>query len=540
MISSGLARLFVVLLFSDVHAFADDSAKLEIDGWPGTLIISSSTTVPDEVSIALKQSLRGDAPLVLISDAAFDPQAKSEIVTAWLSKHDINNVFVVNPKLPQSERWKQTETAIDAATVVWITGGQQSKLAASFHGSGIERALQRLLKRGGTVGGASAGAAIMSKVMISTGSDSPQLTEGWDLLPGAIIDQHFARRVRLVRLQIAVQSHPERFGMGIDDVTAVIIRGREMRVVGQGHVTLLLAKTVYRDAETIQLAADDHADLTQLRRSAKQRASGIDPGEPQFGRPRVESGALVIVGGGSMPEDVVNRFVELAGGETARIVVLPTAVSRNETSRQVPGFLKRAKVESVTVLTQRDDDVTSEEFQSALKSATGIWFGGGRQWNFVDAYEGTEAVELFRDVLRRGGVIGGSSAGATIQGEFLVRGHPLGNAVMMAEGYERGFALLPGTAIDQHFSQRERQPNLLPVIRQHPDLLGIGIDEGTAIVVAGTKVEVIGQHSAHFVSAKQLESIAADQPLPSLNEDAEKLYVSVKSGESADLKQLSP
>ena len=118
--------------------------------------------------------------------------------------------------------------------------------------------------------------------------------------------------------------------------------------------------------------------------------------------------------------------------------------------------------------------------------------------------------EMGADVLRRGGVIGGSSAGATIQGEFLVRGHPLGNTVMMAEGYERGFGFLPGTAIDQHFTQRGRHPDLIPVIQRHPKLLGIGIDESTAIVVTGTKVEVLGQHAAPGVDEGDVEPVRGE------------------------------
>ena len=162
--------------------------------------------------------------------------------------------------------------------------------------------------------------------------------------------------------------------------------------------------------------------------------------------------------------------------------------------------------------------------------------GSGISWMPT---KGQRQLNCFEMCLRRGGVIGGSSAGATIQGEFLVRGHPLGNSVMMAEGYERGFAFLPGMAIDQHFSQRDRLPDLLPVIRRHPKMLGVGIDEGTAIVVTGTRVEVIGQHSAHFVSAKQLMSIPAEQQLPSTADEAAKLYVSIKTGESGDLKALT-
>jgi cyanophycinase len=538
--ASVLLRTMVMVFIGAGIAAGEDRSVPTADGWPGTLIIVGGGSIPEDVPNALKESLHGEGSLVLIAEAASDPKETAESSTKWLAESGISNVIVGDPSLAESERGKMMAAAIDAASAVWICGGQQSRLATIFAESGVEGALQRLLQRGGTIGGTSAGAAIMSKVMIASGKEQPEMSEGWDLLQGAIVDQHFTNRNRLARLQIAVGMHAECFGVGIDEGTAVFIQGRHLRVTGLNTVSVVLAKTDYRDAEVLRLAAGEAADLTQLRRAARQRASRVDPGEPQYGGPEVQSGSLVIVGGGAMTEDVVERFLELAGGESANIVVLPTAVSREETSDQAPGFLKKEGAAKITVLPHRGpDEVANEEFRSTLKSATGIWFGGGRQWNFVDAYEGTEAVELFRDVLRRGGVIGGSSAGATIQGEFLVRGHPLGNTVMMAEGYERGFAFLPGMAIDQHFSQRDRLPDLLPVIRRHPKMLGVGIDEGTAIVVTGTRVEVIGQHSAHFVSAKQLTSIPAEQELPSTADEAAKLYVSIKTGESGDLKALT-
>lgn len=537
--NSHLLRIAVAFLLCARLASSAEGALSLIDGWPGLLILSGGKAIPDEAAAALKDAIQDGGSLVLITEATSDPitVAKS---TTWLQKHEFSDYVTIDSALSEDERRLGTIAAIDEAAAVWIGGGQQAKLAKSFGDGSVESALQRLLLRGGTVGGISAGSAMMSKVMMESGTDEPNLANGWDLLPGAIVDQHFTERDRVTRLQIAVDRHPECFGMGIDEMTTVFVKGREIRIVGKGSVSILLAKSKHRDAEVQRLIAGDSADLTQLHRAARQRTLQIDPGEPRYGSPDVHSGSVVIVGGGAMPEDVVARFVQLAGGETANIVVLPTAVSREETSRQVPGFLRKEKLASVTVLTQRGpDEVATEEFRTALKSATGIWFGGGRQWNFVDSYEGTEAVELFRDVLRRGGVIGGSSAGATIQAEFLVRGHPLGNTVMMAEGYERGFAFLPGTAIDQHFSQRNRQPDLLPVIRRHPKMLGIGIDEGTAIVVKGTTVEVIGQHSAHFVSAKQLAKISSDQMLPTNAEEAAKLYVSVKTGESLDLQTIA-
>ena len=166
-------------------------------------------------------------------------------------------------------------------------------------------------------------------------------------------------------------------------------------------------------------------------------------------------------------------------------------------------FLERAGCKHVVTLSATTlAEVSAPEFLATLKEARGVWFGGGRQWRFVDAYADTPALEAFRDVLRRGGVIGGSSAGATIQGEYLVRGSPQGNAEMMAEGYERGFGFLPGTAIDQHFTQRKRQADLLSVMSAYPQLLGIGLDEATAIIVTGSQAEVMGKHRAHFYNAR--------------------------------------
>ncbi|MBI2477670.1 MAG: cyanophycinase, partial [Planctomycetia bacterium] len=81
--------------------------------------------------------------------------------------------------------------------------------------------------------------------------------------------------------------------------------------------------------------------------------------------------------------------------------------------------------------------------------------------------------------------------------EFLARGSPLGNANIVAEGYERGFNFLPGVAIDQHFTQRDRAPDMTKLVERYPQLLGIGVDESTAIVVRGTSLAVIGKHQAH-------------------------------------------
>lgn len=517
---------------------ADDASGLTMDvtGWPGTVAAVGGGDLPEPLLPLIRRATGENGVVAILATASESPTQAAAAAEAWLRSAGCKNVLTDAAMADLADRTAFVEQ-LRTTSAVWICGGQQSRLAEAWQGTAIESELRGVLQRGGFVGGTSAGAAILSRVMIAAGRDQPQLSNGWDLIPGIIVDQHLSERGRLVRLEIAVRQHPTLAGLGVDEGTAAVIEGRRLSVVGAAAVTVVLPPCSYRNDNIIRIPAGQSTDLTQFRRAARQRASGTDPGKTTATTAEASSGSLVIVGGGAMPRDVVQRFVELAGGPSGHVVVLPTAVPPEQTDRRVPGFLAQAGLRKVTVLDQRGNLADSPAFAETLSDATGIWFGGGRQWHFVDAYEGTQAIALFKGVLARGGVIGGSSAGATIQGEFLVRGSPLVNTVMMAEGYERGFAFLPGTAIDQHFSQRGRQPDLLPVISQHSQLLGIGLDEGTAIVVRGRRAEVAGLHSAHFVNAARLKELKGET-LPTTAAEAATLYVSVPTGGAIDLATL--
>jgi cyanophycinase len=146
----------------------------------------------------------------------------------------------------------------------------------------------------------------------------------------------------------------------------------------------------------------------------------------------------------------------------------------------------------VTLLHTRDRaEADSDAFARVLDNADGVWISGGRQWRLADAYLGTRTQEALARLLDRGGVIGGSSAGATIQGSFLARGDTSDNHVMMGS-HREGFGFLKNTAVDQHLLQRNRHFDLIEVIEAHPHLLGIGIDEDTAIIVRGDAFIVVG------------------------------------------------
>lgn len=208
-----------------------------------------------------------------------------------------------------------------------------------------------------------------------------------------------------------------------------------------------------------------------------------------------ERGALVVVGGGRIGPEVLNRFFELAGGKDVPIVVIPTAGEDSTYTQTCTclNVLRNAGATNLTVLHTKDPkEADTESFVAPLLKARAVWFPGGRQWRLADSYLGTRTERELRAVLERGGVIGGTSAGASIQASYLVRGAPEGNTIMMAPGHEKGFGYLRDVAVDQHVLARNRLNDLPAVLARYPDLLGIGIDEGTAIIVRQDTAEVIG------------------------------------------------
>ena len=209
-----------------------------------------------------------------------------------------------------------------------------------------------------------------------------------------------------------------------------------------------------------------------------------------------ENGSLVLVGGAMKSDSIISRFIVLAGGLNAAIVVIPTASgmkSYNENSG-FAGRLRKLGATNVSVLHTNDKKVAdSDSFVKPLLKASAVWFGGGRQWRLVDSYKNTLTEKLIGKVLERGGVVGGSSAGATIQGSYLARGDTKNNQIMMGD-HEEGFNYLKNVAIDQHVLARNRHFDMFEILKNRPDLLGIGIDENTAIVVQGNQFEVIGEN----------------------------------------------
>jgi cyanophycinase len=231
---------------------------------------------------------------------------------------------------------------------------------------------------------------------------------------------------------------------------------------------------------------------------------GLAAQSPKVGPPR---GTVIVVGGGSMGPEIYSRFIAAAGGPDALIIDVPTAGGDSVYGQNAPGTRgwRQAGAKNIYVLHTKDKKLAdSDSFAAILKKAGGVWFEGGRQFHLVNSYAGTKTEQGFHDVLARGGVVGGSSAGASILGDFLVRGAPSNdNFIMDHPQYEKGFAFLRNTGIDQHVVARERLPDLADsIIPKYPDLLGISEDEGTAWVVQGDTATIVGRNKAFVYNGK--------------------------------------
>ncbi|MEM7414680.1 MAG: cyanophycinase [Gemmatimonadota bacterium] len=226
-------------------------------------------------------------------------------------------------------------------------------------------------------------------------------------------------------------------------------------------------------------------------------------------------GAIVAAGGGDLDPQIYARFVELAGGADARIVLIPTAGTEygGHDGWTAIEELKAVGVEQLEVLHTRSSSVANmDAFAAPLENATGVWFSGGHQWRLVDVYLNTVTHRKLEAVLARGGVIGGNSAGASALASFLLRGGEHNGEIVATERAE-GFGFLQGVAVDQHLLERGRENEMFEVLRREPLLLGIGLNEGAAIVVAGDLARVVGGKVAIYDNTDPLTLI----PLTWLN-----------------------
>ena len=452
-------------------------------GIRGTLVLTTSLDA-SSMNEFTKRMDPQDEVLIVVSPEIPQVEVEKVIVAAFQS--GIPRVRIRNWESPFS-RDRETKD-VPRKSHVWFLGEPKDPVDFSDK-------CQEILDHGGSVAlcGRCLGFAFEDY-----GVNASELAKGWSLLPksrlafGAHARSH--SRTKGASSKLLTFHFPERSNL--------VINGRRFYSTNKAAPILSLPASSH-NAQNEYSISSAPADLIAAYRAAQTRRHW--PFSTDTIAPQAKHGTLILAGGGKLSDEIVGRFVELAGGVDSRIIIFPTAAPDPLTANHwmAPRF-ERLGAGQVDVLPQRDrQDVESEAFLQKIDQATAIWFGGGRQWRFVDAYANTKAAGAIRRVLERGGVVGGSSAGASIQAEYLARGNPLGNLEIMSEGYEQGFNFLSGVAVDQHFSQRNRLPQLQQLVRRFPQFLGIGLDESTAIEVTNATAKVLGTGGVFLIRCKE-------------------------------------
>jgi cyanophycinase len=254
-------------------------------------------------------------------------------------------------------------------------------------------------------------------------------------------------------------------------------------------------------------------------------------------------GAIVLHGGGQITADVFERFIDLAGGEEAHIVLVPSAGYRHSDYESEEDF--REQMESrfsawvdlaesgeiasfEFVYTDDADLADNEEFLRPLSRATGVWFSGGDQerlnYRFVGEFPRQTGFQLaLRQVLERGGVVGGTSAGMAALPEIMTlhQNNQADNAPLAAVT-AHGLGLLSGAIVEQHFNTRVgrlerftgllRDTSSLDVLAARDGagarMVGLAVEERAAMVLQGNRVQVLGEAGSHiFLKSKDGRTI---------------------------------
>ena len=279
--------------------------------------------------------------------------------------------------------------------------------------------------------------------------------------------------------------------------------------MGESEVRICYARTDSREPLVESIRAGDEADLGTLSQIAASRLQQPSRTIVENVTPQVMDGTLVIVGGDDVPAEATERFVAAAGGRDAPIAFV--SLDGEETKKADDEFLdelRQAGVKNILrVLVSSRKQADDQQIRELFKSVRGIWLSGARPHKFVDSCLGTVAEQLCHELLRKGGVIGGTAAGGLMQGDVLLKASPAPMKRMLVDGYyDRGFGFLPGVAISQSSERGETLAEMTQLKQEHPHVIGLGIEDSTAMIVRGHELEVVGENQVSvFDSRSQKE-----------------------------------
>lgn len=237
--------------------------------------------------------------------------------------------------------------------------------------------------------------------------------------------------------------------------------------------------------------------------SEQQPDSKQQPEETQ------KAGQLVIIGGAEDKDGdckVLREFVRCAGGAEARIAVMTVATELpREVGDDYIRVFERLGVEDIRIIdTVYREDADNSSYLKTLDKATGVFFTGGDQARITDTLKDTEIHKALHRRYREGMVVGGTSAGASMMSDTMIlEGDAETNPRIEVVELDEGMSFLPEAIVDQHFAQRGRLGRLLAALAAHPHLLGLGIDEDTAIVIDNHRFTVVGNGACTVVDLQE-------------------------------------
>ena len=207
-------------------------------------------------------------------------------------------------------------------------------------------------------------------------------------------------------------------------------------------------------------------------------------------------GKLIIIGGGDILDTMYNLFAKEIGGKDQPIVYIPTATDDEpwiQAGEHLIKFTSRGFTNLTTVHTRDKQKANDPIFIDRIRKAKGVFIGGGDQANIAASFLGTDVHKELIALLNRGGIIMGTSAGATIMGEVMITGWEQRKAPHVQHQYPAGLAFMKNTSIDQHVLVRNRQFDLIPMMESNTSLLGMALDEATAAYVQRDSIQVVGR-----------------------------------------------
>ncbi len=246
----------------------------------GTLMIVGGGKLPDAVRDRFLELAGGKkGRLVVIPTASAMTEQIQRSFNYWKAQ-GLASVVMLHTLDPKTANDPVFVKPLTEATAAWLGGGDQSRLANAYRGTAVERELRHLLARGGVVGGTSAGASVMSSVMITGGNPQARVGVGFGLLPDVVIDQHFENRKRQKRLLGVLTQHPSCLGLGIDEQTAVVVRGHTFTVVGNANVLLCLPPSAREPASVTKVLKSGEAGellLVRLKPASDTKTAAKEP-----------------------------------------------------------------------------------------------------------------------------------------------------------------------------------------------------------------------------------------------------------------------